>query len=159
MAISEAITADYNATVAVAHDPKTGDLYLRDMIRVRGWDKFRPILKTAMLDSNEKEVTWGLEKVAFQSLAFKELMRDRELVKVAITEVVPQGNKLTRALPLQYRAKSGHVKLVEGGWVNGFLDEAVMLTGQGRGHDDQVDSASGGMQMIGTAVHHESRIL
>ena len=53
---------------------------------------------------------------------------------------------MERARPWQLRAKLGHVKLVRGAWVLDFIREAISFP-KGR-HDDDVDSVSGGVQMI-----------
>ena len=148
LAISESSRADYNATVAGALDGETGNVYYRDMLRLRGWIKFRPLLIAAMLSDLEQGTIWGLEKVAFQSLAFQELARDPQLASVSMYEIVPEGNKRARAQPLRFRGRSGKVKLVRGAWTGAFIDEALMFTGDGSGHDDQIDSASGDLKMI-----------
>jgi hypothetical protein len=51
-----------------------------------------------------------------------------------------------RARPWQLRAKQGHVKLVRGPWNLDFIREATSFP-KGR-HDDDVDTVSGGVQMI-----------
>ena len=145
LAISEKASADYNATVAMAMD-KEGNVYLRDMIRVRGWYEFKEQLIAAMTSDLERGVEWAIEGVAFQSLAFQELLRDPRLAAVAIREIKPEGDKVARARPLQTLARGGKLKLVGGAWVNAFIAEALDFP-KGR-HDDQIDSASGGLEMI-----------
>jgi predicted phage terminase large subunit-like protein len=56
------------------------------------------------------------------------------------------GDKVERARPWQLRAKQGHVKLVRGAWNLDFIREATSFP-KGR-HDDDVDTVSGGVQMI-----------
>jgi len=51
-----------------------------------------------------------------------------------------------RARPLQLRARQGKVFLVRGPWTQKFINECLGFP-SGR-HDDQVDTASGGLQMI-----------
>jgi predicted phage terminase large subunit-like protein len=127
-----------------------GDVYYRDMIRVQGWIEFKERCKSAMLSDLEKGTTWGVEDVAFQALAFQELMRDRELANVNILRIAPEGDKVTRARPLQGRGKAGKVKLVRGPWIQIFILEALDFpNGQ---HDDQIDTASGGLQMIASPI-------
>jgi predicted phage terminase large subunit-like protein len=145
LALSEKKTADYNASVAVGMD-KEGNVYLRDMLRGQGWTDYKERMKAAMVDPNEHGVRWGLENVAFQALAFQELMREPRLANTTIEEIRPDGDKVTRARPLQGRAKAGKVRLVRGPWNQAFILEALDFpNGQ---HDDQIDSASGGLQMI-----------
>jgi predicted phage terminase large subunit-like protein len=145
LALSEKKTADWNATAAEAIDAD-GIVYLRDMLRVKGWNEFRKQLKSLMLSPLEQGVVWGIEDVAFQALAFGELILDPDLVGVAIKQVKPKGDKVERARPLQTRASVGKVRLVRGPWIQAFILE--MLDFPNGQHDDQVDTASGGLQMI-----------
>lgn len=147
VAISERRTADFNACVAIAADEQ-GNLWLRDMLRRRGWQDFRDMLKWAMLSERERGTDWGVESNAFQALAFQELISDRDLLGVAIRSIQVQDDKVTRARPLQGRAKAGKIYLVRGPWNESFIAEMVDFpTGA---HDDQVDTASGGLQMLAT---------
>jgi predicted phage terminase large subunit-like protein len=116
------------------------------MLRAHAWNDFRDLLKAAMLSELELGTIWGIEDVAFQALAFQEFMADRDLVGIAIKAVTPDGDKVRRARALQFRAKAGMVYLVEGAWVQPFIIEALDFP-NGR-HDDQVDTASGGLQMM-----------
>jgi predicted phage terminase large subunit-like protein len=146
LALSEKTTADWNTSVAVGMDGE-GNVYYRDMIRVHGWPEFKARLIYAMIAPEERGVTWGIESTMFQMLAFRELTADRRLAGVDIRPIRPEGDKVSRARPLQARAKAGKVYLVKGGWVEAFLAEALSFP-DGR-HDDQVDTASGGLIMIG----------
>jgi len=145
LALSERTTADWNATVAEAVDAD-GNLYLRDMLRVRGWNEFRVRLKALMLSPLEVGTLWGIEDVAFQALAFQELARDPDLVGVAMKQEKPKGDKVERARALQTRAAAGKVRLVRGAWNQAFILEALDFP-NGR-HDDQIDTASGGLQLL-----------
>ena len=60
------------------------------------------------------------------------------------------GNKVLRAMPLSAAAEAGNVKLVRGEWNKDFLDEVDDFPNGG--HDDQVDSASGGFTKVATAI-------
>ena len=78
-------------------------------------------------------------------------MREPSLATTAIEKIQPKGDKVVRARPLQGRAKSGKVKLVRGPWNQAFILEALDFpTGH---HDDQVDTASGGLEMIVKAAN------
>jgi len=156
LAISEKKTADWNASVAVAMD-KDGTVYLRDMIRVQGWLEFRERAKAAMLSDLEYGTTWAVEDVAFQALALQEFRRDAELANVNIISITPRGDKVERARPLQGRAKAGKVKLVRGNWNQAFILEALDFP-NGR-HDDQIDTASGGLQMIASQIVIDGEVI
>ena len=68
---------------------------------------------------------------------------------MTIRPLLPKGDKVSRAQPLAARAEQGMVTLIRGAWVKAFLDEICAFPGGP--HDDWVDSASGGLQMIGLA--------
>ena len=146
LALGESKTADRNSTIAVALDEKTGDLWLRDRIKERTLDAFLGMIRAAMLSDEEHGVEWGIEDVAFQQLVVRQFMRDAALVKVRIQGIKPLGDKVERARAWQLRAKQGRVKLVRGAWNLDFIREATSFP-KGR-HDDDVDTVSGGVQMI-----------
>lgn len=57
------------------------------------------------------------------------------------------GPKEVRANPLSSAAEAGNVFLVQGPWVNDFLDELVTFPNEGA-HDDMVDAASGAFDKL-----------
>lgn len=146
LALGETKTSDKNSSIAAAFDDKTGDLILRDRIKVRELDEFLAQIKTAMLSDDELNTEWGIEENAFQLLVVKDFLKDRTLVRVRIRGVKAVGDKVERARPWQRRAKQGRVKLVRGAWNLDFIREATSFP-KGR-HDDDVDSVSGGVEMI-----------
>jgi predicted phage terminase large subunit-like protein len=146
LALGESAKSDFNSCIAVALDAD-GNLYLRDRLKVRSLDAFLPRCKQLMLEEAERGVTWGVEDVAFQRLVFKDFVSDPSLAGVRIMSVKPNGDKISRALAWQLRAKQGKVKLVRMAWNTDFIREAAGFpTGR---HDDDVDTVSGGVQMIG----------
>lgn len=147
LALGESKAADWNATVACAMDEKTGKVYYRDMLRVHELGPFLEQLESWMLSDKERGVEWGIETNSFQNLVWKDLMKKKKLVAVAIRKIIASTDKVADARPLQTRAKQGLVCLVKGAWVRGFLEEATAFwTGP---HDDQIDTASKGLKMIG----------
>ena len=146
LALGESETSDWNSTIAVAIDEKSGDLLLRDRIKVHNLDEFLPQMKTAMLSDDEEGVEWGIESNNFQRLVVKQFLKDRDLVKIKIRAVDAEGDKVERARSWQLRAKMGHVKLIRGPWNLDFIREATAFP-KGR-HDDDVDTVSGGVEMI-----------
>lgn len=146
LALGETAAADWNTTLGTALDEATGIVYYRDMLRVHELTEFFIQLKNWMLSETEKGVIWGIESVAFSSLVFQELMKDKELAAVAITKLTPEANKVARARAVQTRAKQGKVQLVRGAWNQKFIDEALSFPSGA--HDDQIDTASGGLLML-----------
>lgn len=163
----------YTCSVATALGPD-GTVYYRDMIRGRmEWPDAQQVVKATMLVEGG-HVRNGIEAKLHGKTAVQEMLRDPELVGVPFEAVnVEGGAKETRALALQTRAHAGKVVLVRtptvmgqvlawlrsrgkdtaadglesGAWTGGFLDEVCDFP-SGK-HDDQVDTAVGGSQMLG----------
>lgn len=146
LAASVKTTADYTASVAMAMG-NDGTVYLRDMIRGRWeWpDQERLLAQTMLAEPGTRQ---GIEKAVHGIAAVQTLLRRRELAAVSIQGIDVDKDKLTRALPLAARAEQGKVALVQGAWIGAFLDEAGAFDGTGATHDDQVDTASGGLAML-----------
>ena len=146
LALGESETSDFNSSIAVALDESTGVIYLRDRIKERELEKFLPLVRTAMLSDRELKTEWGIESNNFQRLVVRQFLKDRKLVKVRIQGINADGDKVERARAWQLRAKQGYIKLVRGPWNLDFTREATSFP-KGR-HDDDVDTVSGGIQMI-----------
>jgi len=145
LALGKTTTSDFNAAGALALDHH-GMLYIRDLYRERSLEKFLDHLVWWMVQREERGTLWGVEDVQFQSVVWMDLMKDKRLANIAILPISPNGDKVTRARPLRLRAKKGLVKLVRSAWNLEFIREAVSFpTGR---HDDQIDTASGGLQMM-----------
>ena len=145
LALGKTSTSDFNAAVAMAMD-HLGVVYLQDLVRERKLEKFLDDLIAWMLDADEYGTIWGVEDVNFQTLVWMDLMKDPRLAGTTILAEKPNGDKVTRARPLRSRAKKGKVRLVRGRWNLEFIREAIAFpTGK---NDDQVDTASGGLQMM-----------
>lgn len=146
LAASMKQSADYLASCAVAM-AGDGRVYIRDMIRGRWeWPDQERILVQTMLV--EPRVIHGIEKALHGIAALQALQRRRELAGITVQGIDVDRDKLSRALPLASRAEQGKVSLVRGNWIPDFLDELSAFSGDGSTHDDQVDAASGALQMI-----------
>ena len=146
LAASVKDSADYTASVAMAL-AQDGNLYLRDMVRGKWeWPDAEKVMVQTML--TESGTTHGIEKAMHGLAALQALTRRRELVRVPIKGIDVDRDKLSRALPLSARAEQGKVCLVRGAWISSFLDELTSFSGDGKTHDDQVDTASGGLAMM-----------
>jgi len=146
LAASVRESADYLASVAAALAPD-GVLYLRDMIRGKWeWPEQERILSQTMLA--EPQMAHGIEKALHGLAALQTLLRKPELARTTIRGIDVDRDKLSRALPLSARAEQGKVALVRGAWIGAFLDELCAFSGDGKTHDDQVDTAAGGLAML-----------
>lgn len=155
LALGKSKTSDFNACYAVGLNEK-GDLFIRDPLKERNLDEFLTFVKAAMLSDDEIGTRWGFEDVAFQHLVFKEMLKDPRLVKIAIESVIPVGSKEDRAAAWRGRAKAGKVYLVRGVWNLDFLRVASSFGPSAR-FDDDIDSVSGGVQMISEDATGENR--
>ena len=150
LALGEKETSDWNAAVATGLDETTGIVYYRDMLRIQDLTEFLKQLEDWMVLASEQGTVWGIEDVAFQKLVLREMLKKSRLAAVAVKAVKPNGDKVERARPIQTRARMGKVKLIRGIWNLGFIRETLAFpTGK---NDDQVDTASGGLQMIAEPV-------
>lgn len=147
LALTESRQNDYTASCALAME-RNGDVWIRDMVRGR-WTWPDAMEKIAALsDAEGLNVVYGVEATAFQLAAFQTLVADRRLASRTLIGIYPHQDKVVRALPLQARASLGKVHLVAGAWVQDFVEEMISFP-QATTNDDQVDTAVGGLQMIG----------
>jgi predicted phage terminase large subunit-like protein len=145
LALGKTKLSNFNAACRVAIDDK-GNLYGRDMLRVRKLGDFLDLLVQAMLSDMERGTIWGIEDVAFQNVVITNLMRDKRLARVAIGAIKPNGDKVYRARAVQLRATQGLFWLVRGNWNKACIQEMMVFP---HAKDaDQVDTISGGVEMI-----------
>lgn len=144
LAASTKTTADYTASAEVAMSDD-GTIYIRNMVRGRWeWPDAKKIMVQTMLTGNGTR--HGIEEAMHGLAAVQELRRDPTLANIALKGIRVDKDKVSRALPWAARAEARKVKLVRGEWNASFLDEVCSFP-QGT-HDDQVDTVSGGVQMI-----------
>jgi predicted phage terminase large subunit-like protein len=151
LAASVRTHADFSASVCVALDKDTGDVFIRDMIKMKSeWpDVRRCIISTALAESG---VVVGVESAVHGLAGFQELQREPSLVGTSLRSIRVDKDKISRALPVASRAEAGKVKLVRGPWINAFLDEATAFPhGQ---HDDQIDCVAGAFQIATRVPKH-----
>jgi predicted phage terminase large subunit-like protein len=142
LAASTKTSADYTASVRVAsHD---GILYIADGIHIKAeWpDAKKTIIQTMR---TEKDTSHGIEEALHGLAAVQDLRRDPLLNGVAFQGIRVDKDKVSRAMPWAARAESGAVRIVNGQWVRGFLDEIVAFPSGS--HDDYVDAVSGAVMM------------
>lgn len=144
---------DWTAGVLVGF--AEGRYYVFDVVRMRG----RPaeveklIKATAIMDRalHGRKVETVLEQEPGSSGLFTiDNFVRRVLVGFTVRGKRSTGNKRDRAKPVSSAAEHGNVLLLEGGkWINEFLDESEVFTGEDGGeHDDQVDAFSGGCEVL-----------
>jgi predicted phage terminase large subunit-like protein len=150
LAVSGSERADWiaGARVGRAADRRT---YITHVAHLPGpWVDARPKIVWRMLDDPAR-VTQGIEISGQQGGYYQEFKTDEDLALRAIEPVNPRevGSKEVRAQVWASRIQDGLIHVVDDGtWnVDGFLSECLAFPNGT--YDDQVDSVSGAMQMLG----------
>jgi len=153
-ASSTAETADRTSGVRLSRT-KRGLWFIEDvnLFRGRPHEVERQIKITARADvanyglgdprENPLGVHLFLEQDPAAAGAFEAEYYAGALADMAPRFVPPQGNKIVRAQPVSAQAEAGMMFLVKGEWNEAYIQE---LEGFPDGHDDQVDSTSGGFR-------------
>ena len=149
LAGSERKGADWSVGVLWCRSPTTPEtVRLEDVHRFQGrpHDVDQEMLATAMEDGpsviiqiQQDPGEAGVARVE----ALKRLLRG-----YPVEVYRPTGDKETRARPLSAKAQAGFIEYVPGDWCDAFFNEAAMFPNGA--HDDQIDAASAGLQLIET---------
>ncbi len=126
-----------------------GRSYIFDITkdRMEPFDVEQLVKVTAMIDG--KDISIGIEQDPGSSGKMEAAYYIRQLTGYPVEAYPKNKNKLAYWKPLAAQAKAGNVYLVNGPWIESFLLEAEGVTdGTQKGHDDQVDSASGGFMVL-----------
>lgn len=143
LAISERDGADYTAIVAMARDPDTGIVYIKEVERFRaGFHEVLTRIKAAAVRHNPSIV--AIEQTQFQAAVVQELARTTTL---PVRGVRPDRDKVTRFAPLLTRFEQRLVRLDPSGCPAAFRDE--LLAFPDSANDDMVDAASYAFAALG----------
>jgi len=143
LAISERDGADYTAIVAMARDPDTGIVYIKEVERFRaGFHEVLTRIKAAAVRHNPSIV--AIEQTQFQAAVVQELSRTTTL---PVRGVRPDRDKVTRFAPLLTRFEQRLVRLDPSGCPAAFRDE--LLAFPDSANDDMVDAASYAFAALG----------
>jgi predicted phage terminase large subunit-like protein len=141
--------ADPDWTVGVLMSRTVDGLFvIEHVIRAREEPAgvYRLIKSTAAADHAADADTWQvLEQEPGSSGKADAQAIARELAGCNVRIVAPSGDKVTRAKPLSAQAAVGNCAIVGAVWNLSFLDELESFP---KGHDDQVDAASGAFNQL-----------
>ena len=146
---------DFTVGALVALDPRTGRIYVLDVVRdrLRAAAVEQLVRRTAERDGPRVQIHIE-EEPGSAGKALSDHYRTRVLQGFAMYACRPTGPKTTRASPLASRAEQGDVHLAAGPWNDTCLDE-LQLFPDGR-HDDQVDAIAGAVQALTNRPHYET---
>jgi predicted phage terminase large subunit-like protein len=126
-----------------------GFFYILDVIRLRGsaHDVEQTIVSTAKIDG--KAIKIRIPQDPGQAGKSQVEYLTRQLQGYIVVTERETGSKETRAMPLASQCEARNIKLIEGPWLPGFLEEIEVFP-MGA-HDDQVDAASGAFLELSSA--------
>lgn len=128
---------------------QSGALYITDVIRVRmtSADVENLVKRTAAIDGAQVQI--GMEQEGGSAgKGTIDHFRMKVLPGYIFYAYKSTGSKIDRARPVSPRAEAGDIRLARAAWNEEFLQEVNSFTGDGKLHDDQVDTLSGAHEMI-----------
>jgi predicted phage terminase large subunit-like protein len=130
---------------------QSGLWWIKNIRRFRGTPKDNEdiVRQTAALDGVQTMICMEQEPGASGKSVIDHYARS-VLVGYNFAGVPSHRNKLLRAGPFSSAAEAGNVRIVDGRWIGEFLDEIEAFAGDGKEHDDQVDSVTGAMAALTT---------
>lgn len=147
LAVSLKNSADYTASFRCAIDERTGTLYIDGGFRKRiEYPEQKRYVVERM--NAEPDTIHGIELALHGKALIQELRRAPEIFGRVLRGVKVDVDKLMRAEAWSSYADEGKIALVNGPWINDFVEEACRFTGRGDKHDDQVDAVSLAVRML-----------
>ncbi len=147
LAVSTKTNSCFTASLRVARDEATGNIYIADGFRERIEypDQKRYIIGRLMAETDTEH---GIEKALHGQALIQDLRRETKVFGKNLRGIDVTADKVTRALTWAPLAEEGKVILVHGDWNRAFLDEVANFpSGE---HDDQIDAVSLAVSMLET---------
>jgi predicted phage terminase large subunit-like protein len=146
LAISERAGADYTAIVALARDPETGIVYVKEAERHRcGFHDVIQRIKAAAARHNPRVI--AVEQTQYQAAVVQELTRTTTL---PVRGIRPDKDKVTRFLPVLTRYEQRLIRHDPSGVPAWFRDELLSFP-EGE-HDDGADALAYAFAGITSAI-------
>jgi predicted phage terminase large subunit-like protein len=144
LAVATHSKADYTASFRCAFD-REGNLYIADGFRrrIEYPEQRRYVIERVASEDNTMH---GIEKALHGQALVQDLRRETRLRGRGVQAIRIDSDKFTRALGWSALAEEGKVRLVQGTWIDDFVDEICSFP-DGE-HDDQVDAVSLAVSML-----------
>jgi predicted phage terminase large subunit-like protein len=144
LAVSTKTTSDHTASFRCAFD-RSGNLYIADGFRRR---IEYPEQRRYVIDRvrEERNTSHGIENALHGQALVQDLRQDVKVRGRPIEAIRVDADKITRALAWAGLAEDGKVILVQGTWIDDFVDEVCSFPYGS--HDDQVDAVSLAVRML-----------
>lgn len=138
--VEEGKDPDHTAGCVMGRDSK-GDYYILNMIRARRTpaDVEALVRQTAVITGNDADY-WMEQEPGSSGVNTIDRYKREVLRGFYFRGEKTTGKKADRARPLSAAVQAGMVKLVNGPWIDDFLDEGDAFPAGP--HDDQIDAAS-----------------
>ncbi|WP_062196499.1 phage terminase large subunit [Caldimonas taiwanensis] len=146
LAISSKEGADFTAIAAMARDPETGIVYVKEVERGR-WQFHEAQQRIKAAAARHRPKLIAVEQTQYQAAMVQELLRTTTL---PVRGIRPERDKVTRFAPLLTRFEQHQVRLDPAGVPSAVRDELLAFP-EGE-HDDCVDAASYAFAAFGMAV-------
>ncbi len=144
LAVSTKTTSDRTASLRCAFD-RNGNLYIADGFcrRIEYPEQRRYVIDRVRAERNTSH---GIEKALHGQALVQDLRQDVKVRGRPIEAIRVDTDKITRALSWAGLAEDGKVILVQGAWIDDFVDEVCSFPYGS--HDDQIDAVSLAVRML-----------
>lgn len=146
LAVKAQKSNDETASSKVALD-EDGNLWIAEQVSYKKvWGASKEHIVNLAL---QEGIAIGIESPGAMTIAIDEIKTSLQGSGIIVKEVFPDKDKLTRALPWIDLAERGKVFLVEGAWVQKFINQAEAFDPlQKKQSDDLIDSVTVGYEII-----------
>lgn len=135
---------DWSAGVLMSKNTEQGTFCVEDVIRFQ--DRFagveQRIIATAELDGPSVTIIIPCDPGAAAKMYANDLARKLADKGFTVRLKRPDKAKEVRFGPFATVSENGFVSICKGPWFKDYVDELESFTGDGKGHDDQVDATS-----------------
>ena len=156
LAVTANTKADYTASGEMGLD-EHGNIYIDYLCHEQvEWPAAQKMIKAYAV---QEGIPVGITTTGMQKGFFQALLKEPELLNIAMYGYNEVKDKYSRAIPWIARAEAGKFYIINGPGVDNLVDELIVFTGKDDTHDDQVDWISGAYQMFVSSVDTDLQIV